>query len=141
MGPRLMRVIAIFVIAMTIPAVLAIPAAACRPAGGELPGINCLPHVGLALPGSWLYALLLGARLGSRGPPAGWPETVAAVMGVAAGTYVGLRLVAAGQVSFMHGAVNLATLALPLVGFAIGWLAGLALVVVRRRTRGGRPGR
>jgi hypothetical protein len=130
MDRTLVRSGAVLLVALAVPAALALPAAACTPEGGELPGINCLPPAGLALPGAWLFAIALGAWLGSRRPPVALSTSVAACLGIAAGTYIGLRLLAASRVDWLHGAVNPLTLALPLVALGV---AGLAAVIVRRR--------
>jgi hypothetical protein len=48
MGGAIAKSAAIFLVVAAVPVVLAMPVATCRPVGGELPGINCLPAFALA---------------------------------------------------------------------------------------------
>ena len=122
---------AIVVLAAAVPSMLQAPAIACRPVGGELPGIDCIAGSGLAAVGSWLFALFLGLVLSAGGEGA-VRSVRPAVMGLVVGGLVGYALLVVGGADWLpHGLVALAFGAVvlgPLIAAAIGSLLGAALV-------------
>lgn len=131
-GRRSVAGAAIVVLAAAVPAMLQAPAIACRPVGGELPGIDCLAGSGLAAAGSWLFALFLGLVLSAGGGEGAVRSVRPAIIGLAVGGLVGFALLMVGGDDWLpHGLVTLtfgAVVLGPVVAAAIGSLLGAALV-------------
>jgi hypothetical protein len=126
MGGAIVKKTAIFLLIAAVPVVLAMPVATCRPVGGELPGINCLPAFALAVLGPSAFGFFLGMIIAGGRRSGGWRPAIRAMAALACGGLVilGLPHDAALRDPWIFFSSLPVTVLGPLIAFAIGWPLG-----------------
>jgi hypothetical protein len=126
MGGAIAKSAAIFLVVAAVPVVLAMPVATCRPVGGELPGINCLPAFALAALGPSVFGFFLGMMIAGGRRLGGWRPAIRATAALACGGLVVLGLphdVTLRDPWTFFSALPVTVLG-PVIAFAIGWPFG-----------------